>query len=67
MFVFDFDDTFAAEFTALQVVADEYFVFVVFQSEDMDDLVNSFGGDMVDDCAVFDGRDYKFFLGFHWL
>ena len=63
--VFDFDDAFASEFSTLEVVADDYLVFVVFKTEDVDDLINRFGGDMVDDGAVFDGGNDEFFLGFH--
>ena len=55
--IFDFDDTFSSEFSTLEVVADDHLVFVVFKTEDVDDLINRFGGDMVDDGAVFDGRD----------
>ena len=58
--VLDFDDTFASEFAALEVVADEYFVFVFFKAEDVDDLINQFGRDMVYNCAVFDSGDYEF-------
>lgn len=62
VFILNLDDTFAAEFVALEVVANEYFVFVFFKSENMDYLINSLGGDMVDDCAIFDGRDDEFFF-----
>ncbi len=62
VFVFNLDDAFTAEFVALEVVANEYFVFVFFKSENMDYLINSLGGDMVDDCAIFDGRDDEFFF-----
>ena len=62
VFVLNLDDTFAAEFVALEVVANEYFVFVFFKSENMDYLINGLGGDMVDDCAIFDGRDDEFFF-----
>ena len=62
VFVLNLDDAFAAEFVALEVVANEYFVFVFFKSENMDYLINSLGGDMVDDCAIFDGRDDEFFF-----
>ena len=67
VFVFDFDDTFAAELGALQVVADKHFVFVFFKAEDMDDLVDGLGGDMVDDGAVLDGGDDEFFLCVHGI
>jgi hypothetical protein len=63
--VFDFDDAFATEFATLEVVADEHLVFVFFKTEDVYDLINQFGGDMVDDGAVLDGGHYEFFLGFH--
>lgn len=44
------------------MVADEYFVFIVFKAEDVKDAVDGFGGDVVDDCAVFYGGDYEFFF-----
>ena len=65
MFVLDFDDSFASKFGTLQVVTDKDFVFVTFQAENTDNAVDGFGGDMVNDCAVFDGRDNEFFFCFH--
>ena len=62
VFILNLDDAFTAEFVALEVVANEYFVFVFFKSENMDYLINGLGGDMVDDCAIFDGRDDEFFF-----
>ena len=62
VFVFNLDDAFTAEFVALEVIANEYFVFVFFKSENMDYLINGLGGYMVDDCAIFDGRDDEFFF-----
>ena len=38
--VLDFDDAFAAEFAALEVVADKDFVLVAFEAEDVDDLID---------------------------
>ena len=38
--VLDFDDAFAAEFAALEVVADEDLVLVFFEAEDVDDLID---------------------------
>jgi hypothetical protein len=67
VFVFDFDDAFAAEFLAAEVVADEDFVFIFFEAKDADDLVDRFGGYVVDDGAVLDGADDHFFLAFHNL
>lgn len=63
--VLDFDDAFAAQFAAFEVVADENLVLIVFEVEDMDDLIDGLCGDMIYDCAVFDGRDNEFFLVFH--
>lgn len=65
VFVFDFDDAFASQFAALEVIADKDFVFVIFQAEDANDAIDGFGGDMVDDCTVFDGGYNKFFLCVH--
>lgn len=65
VFVLDFDDAFATEFAALEVGADEDFVLIVFEAKDMDNLIDYFGGDMVDDSTVFDGGYDKFFLCFH--
>jgi hypothetical protein len=49
----------------LEVGADEDLVLIVFEAKDMDDLIDGFGGDMVDDGTVFDGGYDKFFLCFH--
>ena len=67
VFVFDFDDAFASELGALQVVADKHFVFVFFKAEDVDDPIDRLGGDMVDDGAVLDGGDDEFFLCVHGI
>ena len=65
--VFDFDDTFAAQFGAFEVIADEDFVLVLFKTKDVDDPIDRFGGDMVDDSAVLDSGDDEFFLCVHDL
>lgn len=67
VFVFDFDDTFAAQFGAFEVIADEDFVLVLFKTKDVDDPIDRFGGDMVDDSAVLDSGDDEFFLCVHDL
>ena len=62
VFVFDFYDAFLAELAAAEVVADEDFVFIFLEAKDADDLIDRFGGDVVDDGAVFYGGDYEFFF-----
>ena len=44
------------------MIADKYFVFIVFKAEDVEDAVDGFGGDVVDDGAVFYGGDYEVFF-----
>ena len=38
--ILDFDDAFAAKFSTLEVIADDYLVFIGFKTEDVDDLIN---------------------------
>ena len=65
--VLDFDDALTAQLGAGEEVSDKDFVIVFFEAEDMDDLIDNFGGDMVDDGAVLDSGDHHFFLVFHFL
>ena len=62
VFVFDFDNSFTSKFGAVEVVANEDFILIILKPEDADDAIDGFGGDMVDDCAVFNGRDDEFFF-----
>ena len=64
VFVLDFDDTFTSKFAALEVVADEHFVFVFFKAKYTNYLIDITSGDMIYDCSILDGRDHHFFLAF---
>ena len=57
MFVLYFDDSFFAEFSAVEVVADKDFILVFFKTENADGLIDGFCGNVVDDGAVVNGRD----------
>ena len=57
VFVFDLDDAFLAQLAAVEVVADKHLVFIFLETQDTDNLIDRFGGDMIDDGAVLNGTD----------
>ena len=60
----DFDEAFLAVFLALHIGAEIHGVADFLQAQDLDDLEDFVGGDMVDDGAILNGADGQFFFLF---
>ena len=65
VFVGDFDEALGAVFLALHVGAEIHWGADFLQAQDLDDLEDFVGGDMVDDSAILDGGYGQFFFLFH--
>ena len=65
VFVGDFDEALGAVFLALHVGAEIHGGADALQAQDLDDLEDFVGGDMVDDGAILNGAYGQFFFLFH--
>jgi hypothetical protein len=62
--VANFDEAFFAVLLAIEVIAEQHLVFVVFQVQYVQHFKYIVGGDMIDYGAVFDGRNIEVMLFF---